>query len=265
VDAYGRYLTGYFPPNLRCRFSRGARFLLNMLRAHCQVYEELKNIVAQGQAQDIKIGISHQYLIFYPTHFLMRPVANVLNKFNLAVLNFFKTSRFKCKIPLICNVVANSHSKPKTDFVGVQFYGRIFLGLKGVDPVNKLVTTMPGVYEDPEGLYEAIVTCFDAFNVPVIISENGISTQSDEQRARYMTRALYAAEQAGLKIGTHNILGYVMWSFCDNFEWFLGWTAHFGAFGLTPERVLKDNYKLGITPFIEKIKAWSLTLADEAK
>lgn len=262
VDAYGRYLIGYFPPNLRGRVGRSARFLMNMLHAHCQVYDDLKSIAGRD-ASNIKIGINHQYLQFYPTNFLMRPAAKLLNKFNVAVLNFFKTGRFEFKIPFICNVIADSVSKPKTDFVGVQFYARIFLGFKGAVAVNKPATSMLGVYEDPEGLYEAIVTCFEAFNVPVIISENGISTQSDEQRARYLSRAFYAAEQAQLKIGADNMWGYILWSFTDNFEWFLGWTAHFGAFGLTSNRELNENYKLGTTPFVEKIKAWSDTLTTD--
>jgi beta-glucosidase len=262
VEAYCRYLVGFFSPNLYCRFQRGAKFLLNMLKAHTYVYPELKKIAASLSSADIQIGISHQYLRYYPTHFLMRPVAHVLNKFNDAILHFFKTGVFECKIPLICHVVedCSKAGKPKADFAGVQFYGRCYIGLKGVDPRNKPATSMWGIHEDPEGVYEAMIAIYEAFNVPIIISENGISTQCDKQRARYLSRALYAAEQASKKIGPENILGYILWSFSDNYEWFLGWQPTFGAFSLTNKRGLSENYKPGAEPFVQTIAAWKNTL-----
>jgi beta-glucosidase len=119
---------------------------------------------------------------------------------------------------------------------------------------------MWGIHEDPEGLYEAMLVFFEAFSAPLIVTENGISTDSDEQRARYLSRALYAAEAARKKIGSENILGYILWSFCDNYEWFLGWQPRFGAFPLDDKRNLGEHYKSGVQPFVETIKAWKKTL-----
>lgn len=265
IDAYCRYLTGLFSPNLICRFKRGATFLLNMLRAHCKVYTALKDIAEKAKAMDIKVGISHQYLRYYPEHFLMRPIVSMVNKFTDTVLSFFKTGIFEYKIPLICHVTANCTSphKPKTDFVGVQFYGRCYLGLRGIHTKNKPATTMWGVHEDPEGLYEAVLATFEAFNVPIIVTENGISTDCDEQRARYLERAFYAAEQAKEKIGSNNFLGYILWSFSDNFEWFLGWKPHFGAFSLTENRTLNEHYKAGVEPFVKMAQAWKESFVEE--
>ncbi|MBI2743793.1 MAG: glycoside hydrolase family 1 protein [Chlamydiales bacterium] len=262
IEANCRYVVGYFSPGLYCRFSRAARFLLNLLKAHCCVYADLKEIAREEKREGIKIGITHQYLQFSPQSFFMKPVTSSLNKFHEAVLNFFKTGRFECKIPLLCNVVEECAEtlKPKADFAGVQFYGRVYLGLKGVLSLNKPQTTMQGIYEDPEGLFEAIVSVHEAFNAPVIVSENGISTECDEQRARYLSRALYSAEQAREKIGPENMLGYIIWSFSDNFEWFLGWKPRFGAFSLTKERTLSEEYKPGVQPFVEMISAWKASL-----
>jgi beta-glucosidase len=263
VEAYCRYLVGLFSPNRYCRFQRGAEFLLNMLKAHTRVYAELKEMARLANSANIQIGISHQYLRYYPTHFLMRPIAHALNKFNDAILGFFKTGIFVCKIPLICRVVedCSAAGKPKTDFAGVQFYGRCYLGLKGVDPKGKPATSMWGIHEDPEGLYEAMVVIFEAFNVPILVSENGISTQCNEQRARYLSRALYAAEKARQKIGAENVLGYILWSFSDNYEWFLGWQPQFGAFALTEPRGLSAHYKLGAEPFVKTVQAWRNALS----
>jgi beta-glucosidase len=254
IDAYCRYLAGQFPPNLYCRFKRAANFLSNMLEAHCQVYDALKNTTQDT----IQVGISHQYLPLYSLHFLTHVPAMIINRLFEAVLTYFKTGVFEYKIPFLCHVKNDrrQHNKPKTDFVGVQFYGRLYLSARGVHPNNKPPTTMWGMHEDPEGLYEAIIKTHDAFQAPIIISENGISTDSDEQRSRYISRALYTAEQARQKIGTNNLIGYILWSFTDNFEWFLGWTPRYGAFPLTPNRKLAENYKLGVKPFVETVQAW---------
>ena len=80
------------------------------------------------------------------------------------------------------------------------------------------MTEMP-FREDPEGLYEAIVKIHRITNKPVIVTENGISTHNEAQRARYMTRALYAAKRAEMVIGSRNLVGYYCWCLVDNLEW----------------------------------------------
>ncbi len=256
VEAFNRYLLGNFSPNLMWRFKRGARFLLNMMKAHSQVYSALKSI-ALKQKKTIRIGITHQYLKFYSTHWFMSPFAKCLNVYMEAILRFFETGEFLCKVPFLCHIAQDFHGskKPKTDFVGVQFYGRVFVGLKGLDAKNKPCTTMPGMHEDPEGLFEAITTIYNAFKVPVLISENGISTSCDLQRDRYLSRALYAAEKARQKIGAENMLGYILWSFTDNFEWQLGWGPQFGAFSVD-NGCIQGNYKPGVQVYVDTIRNW---------
>jgi beta-glucosidase len=257
IEAYSRYLSGYFPPNLTFRFIRGARFLFHMLKAHSKVYESCKAIASSLDAK-VQIGITHQYLCFYPHHYLMRPLVCVHNKYQEAVLRYFKTGVFSCKIPFFSFV--KETPIPKTDFVGVQFYARVYLGLKGVFSRGRPITTMLGVYEDPEGLYEAIINIYEAFRVPIVVTESGISTLSDEQRARFLTRALSSASHAADKIGRENLIGFIVWSFTDNYEWFLGWKPKFGTYSFCPEKGLSDQYKSGVQPFVDALKTWKESL-----
>ncbi len=260
-DALCRYVLGLFPPNLYCRFQKAAHFIKNSLKAHCRVYYSLKKIAKDNQAFEIKIGLTQQYLHFLPIYSWLYPFTRVLNKFDNVILNFFKTGVFNFKIPFICKVVEDCSrtEMPTVDFAGVQYYARVYVGLKGVYLRNKdkPPTTMRGICEDPEGLYKAILTVFKYFQKPILITENGISTDSDEQRARYLSRALFAAEQARKKIGPENMLGYILWSFTDNFEWFLGMLPHYGSFSLSEDGNLSDSYKPGIQPFIDTIQAWN--------
>lgn len=257
IEAYSRYLSGYFPPNLAFRFVRGAKFLYHMLKAHSEVYEVCK-AMASARHCSIQVGMTHQYLCFYAHSLIMVPLAKVLNKYQETVLHYFKTGVYDCRIPFFS--FHRETLKPKTDFVGVQFYARVYLGLKGVFSKGKPMTTMWGIYEDPEGLYEAIVNVYEAFKVPVIVTESGISTQSDAQRARFISRALASAAHAADKIGRKNFLGYILWSFTDNYEWFLGWKPRFGTYSFCLETGLSPHYKKGTQPFVDAVKLWKRSL-----
>ena len=104
--------------------------------------------------------------------------------------------------------------------------------------------------EDPAGIYQAIEETHRAYKVPIIITENGISTNCDLQRRRYMERAIYAVGEAEKKIGPENLLGYFVWSFCENSEWNMGRNPQsFGIFELCSQGNLKPRPRAGVEPF----------------
>ncbi|MCI5052148.1 MAG: family 1 glycosylhydrolase [Simkaniaceae bacterium] len=250
VEAYNRYLLGDFSPGYRFRFKRGARFLLGCLKAHALLYEKLSG------KEGVKIGITYQHLRFHTKNPLVKPVVNFFNKYFIAILRFFKEGIFDCSYFPLGRVYYRAERKPQTDFIGLQFYGRVFIGLTTINPGRREMTQMLGLPEDPEGIYEAIVNTFDAFQKPIFVTENGISTRCDTQRARHASRALVAAEYARQKIGPENFLGYLLWSLCDNFEWSKGWNQHFGAYPLTQEREISKEFKPGVLPYVQMVNSW---------
>ena len=62
-----------------------------------------------------------------------------------------------------------------------------------------------------------------ATGLPVIVTENGIGTDDDAQRVRYLTGALEGVRHL-LDEGV-DVRGYFQWSLLDNFEWALGLRA----------------------------------------
>ncbi len=256
IEAVQRYVAGEFSPGNYIAFEKAGMFLKTILKAHTVAYEHLKAI-----APEVQIGIVHQPFSIVTANPVLLPIARYANRLiNDAALKFFKEGIFELKVPFLCNIVEKV-DMPKTDFVGLQYYARPVLGFTGSTSYHEPMTCMPW-REDPEGIYEAIIQTHDAFRAPVIITENGISTHSDEQRSRYMIRALYATQKAQEVIGKDNLKGYYLWSFSDNLEWSLGVDPQrFGAFALekTEEgRVLSLNPKPGMDTFIKVVNAWRL-------
>jgi beta-glucosidase len=237
-------------PGVTGDFKRGADFLRGAFKAHNLVYDILK-----AMKPEANIGIVHQRLSFRAANPLLYPITRYLSSFvNETTINYFKTGIFEVKIPFSCNIRDESLGRIKTDFVGLQYYVRPLIGF-GPTSDYAPMTQMP-FHEDPEGIYEAITEVFDAVKKPIIVTENGISTHSDEQRARYMERALYATSEAAKKIGKENLWGYYVWSLCDNFEWDMGMNPQrFGAYAVQ-NGVLKKEPKEGMAPFIKAAMTW---------
>lgn len=254
IEAFSRYIRGAYSPGVTFNFDRAAHFLKGALKAHGATYNALKAI-----NPNTKIGFSHQYLHFIPTNPLVLPATRYLTHIiNEVTLNLFKTGKFEARVPFACHVVEKfTPEQLKTDFIGVQYYVRPIIGLTGCIPEHskEAMTEMP-FREDPAGLYQAVVDVHTAFNKPVIVTENGISTHDDKQRARYMERALYALREAEKTLGEGALAGYMQWSLVDNLEWDLGMKPQaFGAYSLK-EGEISEEPKKGIEPFIKVIEAW---------
>ena len=103
----------------------------------------------------------------------------------------------------------------------------------------------------PECLYWGPRLLHERYNLPVVITENGLANTDwvhvdgkvhDPQRVDYTKRHLLEfsrAYQDGTPIG-----GYFHWSILDNFEWAEGMKQRFGLIHVdyrTQERILKDS------------------------
>jgi beta-glucosidase len=80
---------------------------------------------------------------------------------------------------------------------------------------------------------------------PVYITENGLATNDDSLRERYIVDVLASVRQA---IGDGvDVRGYFHWTNMDNFEWARGYSARFGLIAVdraTLERTVKPSGRL---------------------
>jgi beta-glucosidase len=114
------------------------------------------------------------------------------------------------------------------DFVGVQCYTRLRVGPSGALPAEDGVALTQMGYEFwPQALEAVIRRAWDVTGgTPLVVTENGIGTDSDTDRIAFVTDALLGVRRC-LDAGI-DVRGYVYWSLLDNFEWVLGYAPTFG-------------------------------------
>ncbi len=143
------------------------------------------------------------------------------------------------------------------DFCGVNLYSAptVKAGANGQpeavpDPPN-IPRSHYGWAVTPEVMYWAPKFLFERYRQPIVISENGLSSEDqpgsdgkvhDPQRTAFLDsylRSLRRVSQDGVPLK-----GYFHWSLLDNFEWNQGFSQRFGLIYVdykTQKRILKDS------------------------
>jgi beta-glucosidase len=129
------------------------------------------------------------------------------------------------------------------DYFGVQAYSRTRVGADGVLGPEAGVEVLPMGYEYwPTAAEAAIRHAAEIVDIPLYVTENGIGTDDDDQRVRYLRDSLEGVARTiadGL-----DVRGFFHWSLLDNFEWAFGYQMRFGLVGVdrsTQERTVKSS------------------------
>jgi beta-glucosidase len=113
-----------------------------------------------------------------------------------------------------------------SDFVGVQYYSRAVLSKDGaLAPPPGAETTQMGYEVVPQSFVNVLLGA-SASGLPIYVTENGIGTNDDLQRVRFIARHLDSVRTA-IDRGA-DIRGYLYWCSIDNFEWTFGFERTFG-------------------------------------
>lgn len=137
------------------------------------------------------------------------------------------------------------------DFLGVQNYSRKIHGPDGiVQPDENTRLTKMGYEYYPEALGNVLRFVSKHWDKPIIVTENGVSTDNDEERVEFIERALIGVHQC-LEEGI-NVIGYTYWSLLDNFEWQLGYAQTFGLIAV--DRSNQTRYPKESLSFLGNIK-----------
>lgn len=129
------------------------------------------------------------------------------------------------------------------DFIGVQNYTRSVFNSNGLmDFPEGCIITQGGYEYYPNGLANVIRKVYEGIKIPVLVTENGIATDDDSLRQEFIKIVMKDLN----KVLSDNIplIGYLHWSFIDNYEWQKGFGPKFGLVSVdrkTMERTPKDS------------------------
>jgi beta-glucosidase len=229
----------------------------------------------RGEREGLNIGITLSQFPVYPASF--EPTKDELDSVEMADLfinRFYLDGVFRGKYPeklirrlwpIVPKVMPGDMEaiSQKVDFLGVNYYSRIFAARKWFIPFLKTwvdraprdrrydhPTLGPGAF--PQGFLELSRRYREEYgNPPVYITENGTvlsgslneSRRTDDRyRVQYMDHYLTALK-AAIDEGS-DIRGYFHWSLIDNFEWNSGLSCPMGLIRVdhdTQKRTVRES------------------------
>jgi beta-glucosidase len=126
----------------------------------------------------------------------------------------------------------------KLDFIGLNYYARELVrweakglswlfGAESREPHNGLARHYSNLGWEiyAPGLTQ-VLRQFSRYQLPLLVTENGIATDDEALRSQYLqthVAALAMTVSEGI-----DVRGYCYWSLMDNFEWAEGFGARFG-------------------------------------
>lgn len=205
------YTVGMWPPGeVRSPFAffefgpwKGASLaaLDRMAEAHNQIYTW-----AHTQYPNIQIGIAHNMAHYKALHFYDKLTAYIADR----VMNWHLPEQIR------------NHM----DFFGINYYGAEWLSGDHISLDAKAEYSESGRAIDTQGLLELLQKSYRRYQLPIIMTENGVADRLDGIRSAYLIEHLMAVHAAlEQKIP---VLGYYVWSLTDNLEWSDGYCPQFG-------------------------------------
>jgi len=235
IYIYQGFLLGRWPPGEQS-VEKGFRVLREFVQAHLSAYQ----ILHEGsKGSECWVSIANHMTAFSPCR-----RNSVLDRLNLFSRNWFVNHLlFRALLSgflFYPGIFSEKLPAARTlDFLGVNYYSRDFVRFAGFWGVQQFGTVCskdhhPGEVGElndlgwevyPKGIYE-MISSLRGFGLPILVTENGISTGDDRQRERYIEahlKELGRAREEGAAI-----FGYFYWSLVDNFEWADGFRPRFG-------------------------------------
>jgi len=221
---YRGYVERSAPPGMKCR-RRALRVCRNLIKAHVKAYHAIHD-EAERIGSDPQVGLAKYLRVFDPLREEL-----VLDRLGAATLSYFFNELFPNSLhagimafPLGFNRYV-PEMEDSFDFLGVNYYARetVRFGLRrpkrsSGEPIaepREARSRCPGeIY--PDGLYR-VLEWAAGFGKPIYITENGLATDNDDERYRFILGHLKRVYDAIQFAG--DIRGYFYNSLMDGFEW----------------------------------------------
>jgi len=209
------YIKGVWPP-MEQSLWKARRVMRSLAKAHRCAYARI-----HGVNNNVRVGFAVNMVAFIPTIFIFSPFAWLSD--------------------LVWNRWWIHLTRRRYDWIGVNYYFAKYVGV-GKTQKAPFVSDM-GWPTMPEGLERVLLSC-KRYNVPIMITENGIADAHDDRRQKYIELHVDVVKRVR-KAGV-NMIGYLYWSLLDNFEWDKGFWPKFGLVAVdrtTMERKVRGSAK----------------------
>jgi beta-glucosidase len=231
--AANAWITGEFPPGRNGDLAAMYQVTSNMHKAHELAYHAIKR-----RWPDSLVGLSHHKLLFLPASKKRRD--RWAAKASQVALD-----RWPVAPGMLRRVV-----EATSDYIGIAHYWGQMCAFDARRPRDQFIrrfnvpgrpVTDMGLSTDPAWM-RLVLNELGKLGKPVYITENGLATDDDEWRGRFITETL---SNVLLAIGDGvDVRGYFHWTNTDNFEWARGYATHFGLIGVdrkSLERTIKAS------------------------
>jgi len=132
-------------------------------------------------------------------------------------------------------VGAPDGARETADFLAFSYFGEEIVrfsvfhpGRRFAQPVDETGRPIGGVLPAPYAVagFRELINTFSRYRLPLLVSGNGIATENDEARCRFLREYIPAVLEA-VESGV-DLRGYFHYALLDGFEWTEGYEARYG-------------------------------------
>jgi beta-glucosidase len=228
------YIFGYFPPG-KMGLNLARQAATNLVRAHAGAYHAIHDIQPNA-----RVGVAHHYRPILPARSwspLDRWASGMQSGlFNDLFARALVDGKVRFPLPWRARV---PEARNTQDFIGLNYYtqdqasfnllkpGELFA--RRFYPRDAELSETGLIANIPQGMFRALQWA-KQFNLPILITENGVEDGRDHLRPRYLIQHLHQVWRA--VNFNYPVKGYFYWTLVDNFEWERGWSQRFGLWEL---------------------------------
>jgi beta-glucosidase len=230
------YVLGDFPPGKK-DFRTAMKVIENMARGHSLAYRTIHNIQPEA-----RVGVAINYRGFQPSKPSFPPDKAAAGLQSRLFNDLFPKILSDGVMRLPFGRKRIPEAKGTQDYLGINYYTKDLVSFNLSKPKEMFgrryyeegadLSDTGFIANKPEGMFEAL-KWGRQFNVPMIVTENGVEDADDDLRPRYLFQHIHQMWRA--VNFNWPVKGYFLWTLVDNFEWERGWTQRFGLWELDVE------------------------------
>jgi beta-glucosidase len=244
VNIVAGWISGDVPPGRTLDIELALEVGERMIRAHAAAYDAIHAADAGA-----RVSIAQHSRVFLPKDPSNENQVRAAEMFRYLLNDYFLIATTRGDLDRNYDFDADDEGDVagdpslvgRMDYIGLNYYG-VTLVIEAANDTSFPLIGLPltndlhlqgfdapvtdfgwAIY--PEGLYQ-VLDELRPYDLPVLITENGVADASETLRARFIVEHLYQVARAiddGIPVE-----GYFHWSLMDNFEWTAGYCPRFG-------------------------------------